>query len=396
GLLENVFQADDAEELGTYFHFYFKLQVPMEYLLYGIERFKAHYGEFQYARAIAVDIDVYNYHSVMENGNITGIIGLANNNLINQFFIGCGPFLESYLSSFTLNNITDEFIDFPDGGNKSLLITRDEIVMCNSTTGEKQAVGSTFKLYVLKALREKITTDPQVNWTTEIPILDKLKSLPSGVMHTWANGTMVSLETLANYMMEISDNTATDHLIQFLNRSYIESFLPLDYSIPLLKTADMFKLRYLVNNTDLTTYLAMDPTAKRTYLDDIVYELDIDDIPLLFLDPWENIAMEKEVEWYFTTTQVAQVINDVKDLNATRRSLGCALVNQWEAVAYKGGSNVGVLSLAHAVQAKNGTWYTVIMFINNYIKPALDYSLVNFDIDFQILCAKLLMFLAAQ
>ncbi len=395
-LVENVFQADNTQELGSYFHFSFKLQVSMEYLLYVIERFKFHYGDVQDVHAFDLDNSLYNYHAVMEHGNITGTIGVTIYNLINTFFLTFGQFFESYLTNSSLEDIAEEFVNFPDGGVKSLLLTRDETVLFNHTTIEKQAVASTFKLYVLKTLQEKIASDPLVNWNTEIPIIDNLKSLPSGIMHTWDNGTMVSLETFAEYMIKISDNTATDHLIHFLNRSVIESFLPLNYSVPFLKTADMFKLRYLVSNENLTLYLAMNSTAKRTYLDEVVYEIDINEIySLVSLDLWENIALDKELEWFFTADQIAQAINAVKDLNATRQNPGVALSNQWKTVAFKGGSDAGVFSLAHAVQAENDTWYTVVMIVNNYVEPELDIY-VNFEIDIQILCAKLLMFLAIQ
>ena len=293
-----------------------------------------------------------------------------------------------------MEDLTNEFFNLPDGGQKSLLLTRDTTILYNVSTTEKQSVASIFKLYVLKALSEKINNDSLIDWNTEIPIIDKLKSLPSGEMHTWVNGTMVSLETLAEYMIKISDNTATDHLIHYLTREYVEEFLPSDYSLPLLKTADVFKLRYLVSDGDLSTYLAMDPMGKRTYLDDVIFELNINDIySIVDLDFWENIDQEKEVEWFFTTTQIAQVLNEVKDLNATRKNPGLAFSNQWKAIAYKGGGNFGVLTFAHALQATNDTWFTLVIFVNNYIKPEFDsYTLFEFDI--QLICIKLIMHLA--
>jgi hypothetical protein len=111
-------------------------------------------------------------------------------------------------------------------------------------------LGSTFKVYVLAELARRVSAG-ELSMDDEIEIRDEWKSLPSGVLHERPVGSKVTLDELAEKMIALSDNTATDHLIGLLGRESIEARLA-EYEnsaperdTPFLTTLDMFTLKAL-------------------------------------------------------------------------------------------------------------------------------------------------------
>ncbi len=64
--------------------------------------------------------------------------------------------------------------------------------------------------------------------------------MPTGVLQNLPDGTPVNLELLAQLMIQISDNTATDSLIEVLKKPRIEALSP--RNIPILTTRELFQL----------------------------------------------------------------------------------------------------------------------------------------------------------
>ncbi|KAA5762710.1 serine hydrolase, partial [Klebsiella pneumoniae] len=98
-------------------------------------------------------------------------------------------------------------------GKTSLLVIVDNkpVVVENDKT--PMAVGSTFKLLVLKAYEDAIKKG-ELKRETIVSLKEKNRSLPTGVLKNLPAGTPVNLELLAQLMIQISDNTATDSLIE--------------------------------------------------------------------------------------------------------------------------------------------------------------------------------------
>jgi hypothetical protein len=95
------------------------------------------------------------------------------------------------------------------------------------------AVGSSFKLVVLKALYDVMETNNN-SWDNILMIKNKDKSLPSGILQDWPASTPLTVKTLSNLMISLSDNTATDHLIDYLGKEKIEEYVS-KYNKPFLK-----------------------------------------------------------------------------------------------------------------------------------------------------------------
>ncbi|MGQ0568393.1 MAG: serine hydrolase [Armatimonadota bacterium] len=100
------------------------------------------------------------------------------------------------------------------------------------------AVGSAFKLAVLAALREQIASG-QRSWREVVELRPEWKSLPSGILQNWPDGSFLSVQTLASLMISQSDNTATDTLIHLVGRGAVEAAAP-PRNRPFLTTREAF------------------------------------------------------------------------------------------------------------------------------------------------------------
>jgi beta-lactamase class A len=125
--------------------------------------------------------------------------------------------LENILQTFV--KITAQLTELAAGS--SFLITKVVGKQCKTIYGSNNKndfvpLGSTFKLYVLAALVEVIIAGNLV-WKEELAIWEELKSPPSGTMQNKAAGThYFTILQFAQLMIQISDNMATDHLINLL------------------------------------------------------------------------------------------------------------------------------------------------------------------------------------
>jgi beta-lactamase class A len=144
-------------------------------------------------------------------------------------------------------------------------------------------VASAFKLYVLGALVEDVAAGRR-RWTDTVVLDARLRSIPTGLLHRWPDGSPVTLHTLAALMIEQSDNTATDHLIAALGRERVESVQARmghahpERNVPLLTTGEMFRLKYADGGRHAAVFLAKDTAARRAYLTDVVDAIPTDRI----------------------------------------------------------------------------------------------------------------------
>lgn len=396
GDIEKIFTAESVDDLKGIFDQSLTELVSLDYLFYIIDEIRTYYGQF---RNVSVSYrlvsNIYIYVLHLEYAKTNGSVGLDFfSQLINTFWIGVLDFYPSYINDLNWSTIYAEFETLP--GNKSLLIKRENSTLYSNNVGEKLEVASTFKLFVLKALVHKIENS-STTWDTMIPIQDRYKSLPSGILHTEDNGTIFTLKELADYMISISDNTATDHLIYYLNRSYVESYLPADYPFPLLTTSESFKLRWLIKDSELSIYLGMNVTEKRYYLENNISALDISDIDVNSINWSHNLENRSQIEWIFNATNIYNIQKKTKLYNSTHLNPGLANPHNWRNVSYKGGSDVGVYSMAHSLQADNLTWFYITMICNNYNEIELDYgSNVEGQWGYIAICQKIIDKLALE
>lgn len=81
-----------------------------------------------------------------------------------------------------------------------------------AAAGELLPIGSMIKLYVLGAVVGAVA-DGSLTWEDEVTVTDELRSLPSGELQDAPAGTSLTVHEAARMMISISDNTATDLLM---------------------------------------------------------------------------------------------------------------------------------------------------------------------------------------
>ncbi|MFN0134216.1 MAG: serine hydrolase, partial [Phycisphaerales bacterium] len=241
------------------------------------------------------------------------------------------------------------------------------------------AIGSAFKLYVLGALAEEVAAG-RIGWSDKLAIRDSLKSLPSGTMQLHQEGIEFPVSRFAELMISISDNTATDHLITRLGRSRIEGYnarvsASAALNRPFLSTMDMFRMKLGPNRTLAERYAAADEAGRNTLLDGEVAK----SLPSFAAAAlWRAPFLIDRVEWFATADDLARVMADLHRLELTDPELARILrINPgfafdptaWKSIAFKGGSEPGVLNLTWLLERRDGRWFVLTLGWNDTKKP---------------------------
>ena len=240
-------------------------------------------------------------------------------------------------------------------GERSLLIRRDGEVIQARRENEPMAVGSSFKLAVLAAVDHSVDGG-SLSWGRAVELEESWKSLPSGILQDWPEGTSITIETLATLMISISDNTATDALISIVGREAVERHAP--DSVPFLTTAEAFRLKNPANDHLLSEYRAGSTDERRAVLERLSGR------PLPDASLFAGGPVAPDVEWFMSTTEVADLIERLEYLDLLTVNPGLARRSAWDRVAYKGGSEPGIMNLTTALTAADGTRYTVSLTVN--------------------------------
>jgi beta-lactamase class A len=234
------------------------------------------------------------------------------------------------------------------GGDVAYLITEDGKDVAAAAADRPMAVGSSFKLIVLAALRAQIDAKRHA-WNDVVPLPAGAKSLPSGTYQEWPDGLPITLATYAAQMISISDNTAADVLARIVGRAELEELSP--RNAPFLTTRELFSLKSK-NAALREAYRAGDLAARRA----ILAKLDgqaAPDVANLDLSP-----AYLDLEWYVSNRELCGFMARVQDLPLMTINPGIPSPG-WKRIAYKGGSDAGVLNLTSYVTAPDGTSYCV-------------------------------------
>ncbi len=278
-------------------------------------------------------------------GSIPAQISLAADGKIERIFLG-----QSRRKVANLADAIDQFKSLP--GTVSLLVTEGTTIRASLNPATVLGVGSAFKLAVLDALQSQIAAK-KLTWQTIVPLQSQFKSLPSGRLQTWPDGSVLTVQSLAAMMISESDNTATDHLIQLVGRDKIEAIAPRNQ--PFLMTREMFQLKAKGNQSVLTQYRAGTLGQKRSILQSLAQQ------PLPAVSEFEgNQPNALDVEWLFEPGELCELIDRVGALPLMSINPGIARAKDWNRVVFKGGSEPGVLNLTTGLEGKDGKRYCVV------------------------------------
>jgi beta-lactamase class A len=238
-------------------------------------------------------------------------------------------------------------------GRTALLVLTDGEPVVADSADAPLAVGSAAKLAILAAL-DAAVSEGRLGWDTVVPLEAKWKSLPSGQLQDWPAGTPVTVATLANLMISVSDNTATDALIALVGRAAIEAVTPANAPFP--TTREFFTLKTASKSGLRASWATADADGRRAILSEIA------DAPLpATISP----DITHEVEWFMTARELCALLDRTATLPAVAINPGVADRGSWEAIAYKGGSETGVLNLSTRLAGTDGKIHCVVASWNN-------------------------------
>jgi beta-lactamase class A len=330
--LERLFTAPTPQ--ADWFAESFLSQVPLAQVEQILAEVRTSLGTYQ-----SVEPDGENYRVIFEKGQVAAQIALSSTGQIT------GLLLQPISEAIAPDEAIQQLKALP--GQTNLLILEGDRPIATHDADQPLAVGSTFKLAVLSALQQQINRG-QRQWSDVIALKPEDKSLPSGILQNWFDGALLTLQTLATLMISQSDNTATDALIHLVGRDAVEAFS--QRNRPFLTTREAFVLKNPENAPLLERYRQGD----RAVLSALAAS------PLPDPSVFDDKPVALDVEWFFTPRELCTLMGQVADLPLMSVNPGgLAEPSDWKRIAYKGGSEPGVLNLTTWLEASDGKTYCV-------------------------------------
>jgi beta-lactamase class A len=324
----------------------FLAQVSVAQIQQVVDQYTSQSGKFQ-----RIEKDTDGYTVFLERASFSAKAALNPQGQFTMLWFGNAQ----PLHAVPLEDSIKPFSQLP--GKVALIVTSGGTIRAALNPDQALAVGSAFKLAIITALNSEIAARNH-HWDQVVPLNPAWKSLPSGVLRTWPDQTPLTLATLANEMISISDNTAADALLSIAGRDNVEAVAPRNR--PFLSTREAFILKDPLHAALLARYRAADPAGRRVLLPEI------DKLPLpdnaIFAS---GKPVATDIEWFFTPVELCTLIDGVRNLGAMQINPGVAIKKDWQQIAYKGGSEPGVLNLTTALTAKTGRHYCVSATWNN-------------------------------
>lgn len=234
------------------------------------------------------------------------------------------------------------------------------------------AIASTFKLYVLAELASQVEAG-QRKWSDVVQLTNNNYSSPS--TQRWPRDTPVTLQTLATWMISVSDNAATDALIRVLGRDAVEQKLATighsspDQMLPLLTTTEAFALK-----SNPLLRVRFEKASEAQQRDILIKEAESLGFDRVDVTQFGASPMAiNSIEWFAAPADIALLMNHLRqigsktalDIMAVNTGLPGDTANKWQYFGYKGGSEPGVISMSFMAQSKTGEWYTITGSWNN-------------------------------
>lgn len=278
----------------------------------------------------------------------------------------------------TIEKIKADFATLP--GSSGFIVQKlgDEgVTTLHAVNADKQfATGSTFKLYVLAELASQVAGG-QRRWSDVVPL--GVRNHSSAGTQNWPLDTPVTLQTLATWMISVSDNAATDALMRELGRDAVEGKLATighsapDKALPMLTTVEAFALKS--NPALRQRFEKASEAGQRELLASERAALSYGAINMSQLGSGP-VAIDT-IEWSASPIDTALLLNNLRrtnsqtarDIMAVNSGVGPAAAVKWRYLGYKGGSEPGVVSMSFLTQSKTGDWYAISGSWNN---PAKD------------------------
>jgi hypothetical protein len=242
-------------------------------------------------------------------------------------------------------------------------------------------IASVLKLYVLHALGTAVAAGT-VRWDQLLTITAQVKS-PGSVLQYEPDGTRISVQDAAAKMISISDNTATDMLINLVGRSAVEAALTsagmADPALdrPSLTFREALILELEQWPTLAQRYLAANEAGRRALLADTVDRLPLPDAGAmralgthLTAPGW--VASASDICRAYTSLAALtrrpglSPVGQVLSLNDLGLELDPAM---WRSTWFKGGTGPGTGALTYLATTRTGRSSVVTVLVQNPSPP---------------------------
>jgi beta-lactamase class A len=242
------------------------------------------------------------------------------------------------------------------------------------------AIGSTFKLVILAEL-VRATRAGERGWDDAVTLDGS--ALPGGGYTQKPAGTRVSLRDLATQMISVSDNSATDILLNALGREKVEAMLPVvgirdaaGRNLPFLGTLEVFKLKGLDGGALGARWEAANVPTRRALLAGPVAHAPVSALPAALFQDRKPIRIAT-IEWFASADDLLRVMDwlrrntegpagaEARAVLSKNPGIGAGNAARWAWVGYKGGSEPGVINMTLLTRAKSGDWYALTGGWNN-------------------------------
>lgn len=326
----------------------FLAQVPAARVDAGIAQLTAPLGTFESLEIVPGSMP-QKFTAHFTKGTIDVLIHLDASEKIDGLFLR-----PPVLKSASLDDALLGLRSFP--GTLSYVVIAGGRERAALDASEALAVGSSFKLAVLNGLQDEVRSHRR-RWSDVVPLDSRWKSLPSGKLQDWPDATPLTIASYAANMISISDNTAADALAHIVGWKAIAPYA--GSNDPLLTTRELFILKSNEGGALRNAYLAARTAPSRAAV-----LKRADTLPL----PSAEGLLTKPVlaiEYRFSVRQLCTLVARVAALPLMSINPGAAEPESFRSVAYKGGSDVGVLNMTTMVTTKRGTHVCVSATLNN-------------------------------
>jgi hypothetical protein len=193
-------------------------------------------------------------------------------------------------------------------------------------------------------------------------------------------GSAFPISRFATLMMTITDNTATDHLLNRLGRERVEAYQRerndlTRLNTPFLSTGDFFRLKLSADDLLREKFAASTDDEQRAML---APEGEVGQLPLTAepLREWADPTSIHQINWFASPRQCCEMLSELRRMElqpgmeplgeALRGNPGLALpADTWPTVIFKGGQEPGVQSGVWMLERHDGKWFAMTALWNN-------------------------------
>lgn len=246
----------------------------------------------------------------------------------------------------------------PRGGTPEVLVSQ--------RPDDAAPLASIFKLYVLLAVAEAVA-DGEVTWDEQVEVPTSLYSLPAG---EFEGQDSASVRELATAMISVSDNTATDVLMDRVGRDAVEAAVEAsghaDPALvrPFTTTRELFQIGWGGEGRS-EAWAAADEAGRRAMLEVLAGE------PVPGLDEGgDDSVWDKGVDWFASPEDIVRAyealdsVGDpvVREILSVNPGVGLEFDHSaWPLIEFKGGGSVGVLTGAWRAERADGALLTLVV-----------------------------------